>query len=282
MAKGYQRFRRAVKGISRLDRPPWAIEKLVRKLSATKQLLYDFELLLFRPQAHSPQGSPILVSAGDSPLARTFAARYANIQYAPTRGDLVAAKEYYKDVKSQMALFGRHPDDLRILPGIMPFVGVTEAEAISKRDHMRSLIHPEVGFGLLRPLFGDLATHPTSEKLASVVDGSGLTGAAKTIFDRAEAEGLTIKQAYEQVGDGEPWFMTMVGSTKQVADQMQQWVEEYAADGFNLLPHHMPGGFRDFVDLIIPELQRRRLFRTEYKGTTLRENLGLTICLRIS
>lgn len=225
--------------------------------------------------APSPQGAPVVVSAGDSPLARTFAARHANIQYAPTRGDLGAAKAYYKDVKSQMAAFGRHPDELRILPGIMPFVGVTEADAIRKRDHIRSLIHPEVGFGLLRPLFGDLAAYATSEKLAKVVDGSGLRGAAKSIFDRAAADELTIKQVYEDIGDGEPWFMTTVGSAMQVADLMQQWVEEYAADGFNLLPHYMPGGLNDFLDLVVPELQRRGLFRTEYKGTTLRQTLHL-------
>lgn len=225
--------------------------------------------------APSPQGSPIVVSAGDSPQARDFAARHANIQYAPTRGNLAAAKEYYRDVKGRMARYDRQPDELRILPGIMPFVAETEPDAVRKRDHMRSLIHPAVGFSLLHPLFGDLSAHSTDECLANIVDGSELTGPARTVFERAQAERLTIKETYEFLGDGEPWFMTTVGSARQVADQMQEWFEGEAADGFNLLPPYMPAGFQDFVDLVVPELQRRGLFRTAYAGETLRDILGM-------
>lgn len=226
--------------------------------------------------ARSPQGSPVVVSAGDSPTAREMAAKYSNIQYAPTQGDISKAHEYYRDVKGMMKKHGRHPNDLRILPGLMPIVGETEAEAKKKHEHLRSLIHPTIGLGLLMPLFGDLSGCKITDPLPGSVepDPEKFGGYAKRVFDEAIADNLTIQQVYEKQADGERWFMTLVGSAKKHADTLEEWFMTEAADGFNILPHYMPGGFDDFTNLVVPELQRRGLFRTEYEGETLRDLLA--------
>ena len=225
--------------------------------------------------APSPQGMPVMVSAGDSPWAREMAAKYANIQYAPTQGDLAKAQEYYRDIKSKAAGHGRDPRDLRILPGFMPIIGETDVEAAAKHRALKDLIHPKTGFGLLMPLFGDLSKQNLDTTLPRSLepDPDHMRGFAKSFFDRAMAENWTIRQCYEHLADGEPWFMTMVGSAKSITDTLEEWFHCEAADGFNLLPDHMPGGFTDFVSLVLPDLRRRGLFRTEYSGTTLRERL---------
>ncbi|MEW6630146.1 MAG: NtaA/DmoA family FMN-dependent monooxygenase [Pseudomonadota bacterium] len=225
----------------------------------------------------SPQGVPVLVAAGDSPAAQDLAARYANIQYAPTIGDIAAAKTHYRAVKERMVHYGRAPQELKIMPGLMPIVGETDLEARRKLEAIRALIHPQVGLDLLRPLFGDLsdcdpdAPLPRSVEPAETVMG----GYAKHVFERAIADGLSLRQTYELVGDQERWFMTRVGSYKQVADVMEEWFAEEAADGFNLLPYYVPGGLSDFVGLVVPELRRRGLFRSSYRGSTLRDTIGL-------
>lgn len=227
--------------------------------------------------APSPQGCPLIVTAGESPAALDLAARYASIQYAPTNGDLALARAAYRATKARVVELGRTADELRIMPGLMPIVGETEREAIAKRDQIRKLVHPRNGLGMLAPLLGDLSgldiDAPLPRSLEPPKDKLG--GAAWTLFDRAVAEGLTIRQTYEAMSDGEWWFMTRVGTPKSIADEMEEWFTTGAADGFNILPHYMPGGVDDFVGLIVPELQRRNLFRREYRGTTLRELLGL-------
>ncbi|MEZ5925687.1 MAG: LLM class flavin-dependent oxidoreductase [Hyphomicrobiaceae bacterium] len=227
--------------------------------------------------APSPQGAPVIVTAGDSPAASEMAARFAAIQYAATDGDIGKARFAYQATKSRVVELGRHPDELWILPGLMPIVGETEREAIAKRDQIRKLVHPRNGLGMLEPLFGDLSEcdldGPLPRSVAPPPDRLG--GTAKALFDRAIAEGFTIRQTYEDYSVGEWWFMTRVGTPKTIADEMEEWFATGAADGFNILPHCMPDGVDDFAALIVPELQRRGLFKREYRGSTLRELLGL-------
>jgi FMN-dependent oxidoreductase (nitrilotriacetate monooxygenase family) len=227
--------------------------------------------------APSPQGSPVIVAAGDSPAAHEMAARYANIQYAPTNGDIERARASYRQVKDRMTALGRKEDELWIMPGLMPIVGQTEREAIAKRDALCKLVHPRNGLGMLEPLFGDLTALDLDGPLPRSAEppADKLGGYAKQVFDRAMAEHMTIRQTYEAMSVGESWFMTRIGTPKVIADEMEEWFTSGAADGFNILPHWMPGGVDDLIQLIVPELQRRNLFKREYQGTTLRELLGL-------
>ncbi|MFO1170272.1 MAG: NtaA/DmoA family FMN-dependent monooxygenase [Hyphomicrobiaceae bacterium] len=228
--------------------------------------------------APSPQGCPVIVTAGESPSANEMAARYANIQYAPTNGDLARSQDFYRTVKALVAKFGRDPSELWIMPGLMPIVGETEREAIAKRDEIRKLVHPKSGLGMLTSLFGDLSAYGLDDPLPKSVEppADKLNGYAKWLFDRAMADRLSLRETYELMSDGEGWwFMTKVGTPKAIADVMEEWVETGAADGFNILPHVMPAGVDDFVTLVVPELQRRGLFKREYEGRTLRDLLGL-------
>lgn len=228
--------------------------------------------------APSPQGCPIIVTAGESPSANEMAAHYANIQYAPTTGDLRKAQAFYRTVKALVEKNGRDPSELWIMPGLMPIVGATEREAIAKRDEIRKLVHPKTGLGMLTSLFGDLSAYSLDDPLPGSVEPpkEKLNGFAKALFDRAIAGGLSIRETYEVMSDGEGWwFMTQVGTPKTIADVMEEWVTTGAADGFNILPHVMPAGVDDFVTLVVPELQRRGLFKREYQGSTLRDLLGL-------
>lgn len=227
--------------------------------------------------APSPQGAPVIVAAGDSPAASEMAARYASIQYAPTNGDLAKARAAYRATKHRVVELNRRADELWIMPGLMPIVGETEREAIAKRDAIKKLVHPRNGLGMLEPLLGDLSGHDLDGPLPKSVEppADRLGGAAKALFDRAIAERWTIRQTYEDFSVGEWWFMTRVGTAKSMADEMEEWFTTGAADGFNILPHYMPGGTDDFINLIVPELQRRGLFKREYQGSTLRDLLGL-------
>lgn len=228
--------------------------------------------------APSPQGCPIIVTAGESPSANEMAARYANIQYAPTNGDLARSQAFYRTVKSLVEQYGRDPAELWIMPGLMPIVGETEREALAKRDAIRKLVHPKSGMGMLTTVFGDLSSYGPNDPLPKSVEppADKLNGFAKWLFDRAIAEGLSLRETYEVMSDGEGWwFMTRVGTPRTIADVMEEWVTTGAADGFNILPHVMPMGVDNFVTLVVPELQRRGLFKREYHGSTLRELLGL-------
>lgn len=227
--------------------------------------------------APSPQGAPVIVAAGDSPAASEMAARYANIQYAATNGDLAKAQAAYRATKRRVVELGRRAEELWIMPGLMPIVGETEREAIAKRDQIKKLVHPVNGLGMLQPLLGDLSTFDLDAPLPRSAEppADKLGGAAKALFDRAIAEGWTIRQTYEDFSVGEWWFMTRAGTMKAIADEMEEWFTTGAADGFNILPHYMPGGTDDFVSIIVPELRRRGLFKREYQGSTLRDLLRL-------
>ena len=161
-----------------------------------------------------------------------------------------------------------------MLPGFTPYVGRTEAEARDKYDQMRQLIHPLAGLALLYVYCGDLSGYDVDGPVPDPRDDTGIRSIGHGQIRMAQREGLTIRQLYERVAAGNAGRV-LIGSAEQIADDMQEWFESGAADGFNICPSHLPGGLDDFATLVVPELQRRGLFRTEYEGTTLRENLGL-------
>ena len=167
------------------------------------------------------------------------------------------------------------PRSVKVLPGVMTVIASSRAEAEDKYERLQSLIQPELGIKHLSAYFGkDLSAYPLDGPVPEPVWANAEHGRLKVIVDLAQRENLTIRQLYKRV-IGQRAHRTVCGTPAEIADTLAHWFEAGAADGFNLLPLTIPQGLDDIVDLLIPELQRRGLFRTEYEGATLRENLGL-------
>ncbi|WP_428487424.1 LLM class flavin-dependent oxidoreductase [Rhodopila sp.] len=222
----------------------------------------------------TPQGRPILVQAGAAEQGQAIAGAYADVVYSMAF-DLVSAQKYYASVKEKAARHGRSPDAVKVLPGFTPYVGRTEAEARAKYDEMRRLIHPKVGLAVLYNYLGDLSDYPIDGPVPEPDGNVRIRSIGKGLFEMSQRDKMSIRSLYEfmMAGNG---GRVLVDTPGQIADDMQVWFEAGGADGFNICPSHLPGGLQDFVELVVPELQRRGLFRTEYEGFTLRENLGLT------
>ncbi len=224
--------------------------------------------------ARSPQGRPVLVQAGASEEGKELAAETAEVVFAASQ-TLADARAFHADVKGRMAKHGREPDDLKIMPGFFITVARTRAEAKEKHDYLQSLLHPEVGLALLEQRTGlDLAGHDVDGPFPELPPGEAVSSRATLIRDMAVKDNLTIRQTWERIAGGRGHF-EFHGSAADVADVMEEWFTKGGADGFNIMPPVMPGGLDDFVELVVPELQRRGLYRTRYEGTTLREHLGL-------
>lgn len=223
-----------------------------------------------------PQGYPVIVQAGQSEDGRELAAKYAEVIFTAQQ-NLVDAQEFYRDVKSRLLKYGRQPDDLKIMPGVSIFVAKTEEEAKEKYELLNSLIHPKVGLTLLSGLSGgiNLEKYDLDAPFPKLEDTDiNFSSRQQMMIDIARKHNFSIRQLYEYIASARGHW-TLNGTPEQVVDQLQEWFENDGADGFNILPPTTPAGLNDFVEFIVPELQRRGLFRTEYKGTTLRENLGL-------
>lgn len=224
--------------------------------------------------ARSPQGQPVLVQAGASESGMELAAETADVVFA-AQTTLDSGRTFYANVKGRMAKFNRDPDGLKIMPGISVTVGRTDDEAKEKFQQLQSYIRPEVGVGFLSTRIGfDLRGYPLDGPLPELPKNDRAASRADVVVAMAKRENLTIRQLYERFA-GARGHLDVVGTPVQVADRMQEWMEAEAADGFNVILPYFPGGLNDFVDLVIPELQRRGIYRTEYESTTLRGNLGL-------
>jgi FMN-dependent oxidoreductase (nitrilotriacetate monooxygenase family) len=223
--------------------------------------------------ARPPQGHPIVVQAGASEPGRELAAATADLVYA-IHGTKAAAQAFYVDIKRRLVKYGRGWDDLKILPAVRPVVAPTEQEARAKLEQLQALLDPLVGLNRLNNAFGDLSGYPLDGPVPlGDLGPSGIKSISKQLIERVQRERPTIRQLYEDVA-GKGGFC-LVGTPAQIVDVMQDWLEGEACDGFNITPTHLPAGCEDFVELIVPELQRRGLTRKEYQGKTLRENLGL-------
>ena len=222
--------------------------------------------------APAPQRHPVIVQAGASEDGRELAAATADVVYC-LPDTLDAARAYYVDVKGRMAKYGRAPDDLKILPGLRPTVGRTTAEAHAKFNALQALLHPLVALSTLSSTFGDLSGYPLDGPVPLETGGpQELRSISERLLARVRRDQPTIRQLSQQVAGG---AFHVIGTADEIADVMQAWFEQGACDGFNITPPRLPGGCEDFVDLVIPVLQRRGLFRTAYEGATLREHLGL-------
>jgi len=227
----------------------------------------------------SPQGYPLIVQAGSSDDGKELAARYAEAVFTAQQ-TLEDAQQFYADLKAQTRAAGRDPDTIKILPGIVPVIGATEAEALELDAELDRLIKPE--YARLQ-LAQTLRVAPEKLELDAELPGEisaddNLTEAAKSrytlIVNLARRERLTVRQLIGRLGGGRG-HRTFAGTPEQVADALQHWYEHGAADGFNVMPPVLPSGLERFVDHVVPILQKRGLFRTDYEGTTLREHYGL-------
>lgn len=227
----------------------------------------------------SPQGRPVAISAGGSDPGRELAARVSEVVFAVDR-DLARAQAYYRDLKGRMARHGRSPDDLKVMAALNPYIGETDAEAEDILAGLQARIHPDVGRAILSvDLDVDLRGLPVDEPIPAGVLPAG-TNATKSYFDKmVEAlreRPMTLRELYEANAASRGGMNAVVGSPKTVADRMEEWFAGGAADGFMLRAPYVPGSLEKFVRLVVPELQRRGLFRTDYAGTTLRDHLGLS------
>ena len=224
--------------------------------------------------ARSPQGRPVVVQAGASPAGRDLAARSAEVIFVAHQ-TFDEAQSFYRDIKRRAAGYGRDPDSIKVMPGIFPVVGHSQAEADEKFARLQDLIHPVVGVQLLSNMIGvDLSGHPVDGPLPELPETNGGRSRQLLLADLARRDGLTIRQLYLKIA-GARGHQQVVGTPARIADQLQQWFEEEGADGFNIMSPWLPGGLDDFIELVLPELRRRGLFRREYAGSTLREHLGL-------
>ncbi|MDP4104589.1 MAG: LLM class flavin-dependent oxidoreductase [Bacillota bacterium] len=223
------------------------------------------------------QGHPVVVQAGSSEAGKELAARTAEVIFTAWQ-TLEEAQAFYADVKGRMAKYGRSPEELKIMPGVFPVIGRTEEEAEQNKKLLEELIPEEAGVSLLSgQLSVDLSGYPVDGPLPDLPELEQINGGKsrfKLVKDLAEREKLTIRQLYQRIA-GARGHREIKGTPEHIADQMQEWFENGAADGFNVMPPYLPGGLEDFVNSVIPVLQQRGLFRTEYTGSTLRENLGL-------
>lgn len=221
------------------------------------------------------QGHPVVVQAGSSEPGRELAAETAEMVFTG-QASLADGREFYGDVKQRMMKYGRAADDLKILPGAFVVVGETEAEARAKKQRLDALVHPEIGIAVLEVALGnvDLSGVPLDGPLPEIPETNSSKSTRQELIDMSHRDGLTVRQIAQFVA-GSYGGLEMIGTPVTIADQMQTWLEEGACDGFNVMFPYLPGGLDDFVDMVVPELQRRGIFRTAYDGPTLRDNLGL-------
>jgi FMN-dependent oxidoreductase (nitrilotriacetate monooxygenase family) len=215
------------------------------------------------------QGYPVLVQAGNSDTGREFAARLGEMTYSSATS-LEVAKAYYDDVKSRLPKYDRDPDDIKIAPGLSVIVAESDDEAQAKFQTLQDAVDFTQG-----PMGLDVSAYPLDGPLPRDIPiPENGRGRIQQLIELGERENLTIRQLILKFSVSRG-HVQVVGSPKKVADLMEQWFEERGADGFNVVPPLLPGGFEDFVRLVVPELQRRGIFRTEYTGRSFRENVGL-------
>jgi FMN-dependent oxidoreductase (nitrilotriacetate monooxygenase family) len=219
------------------------------------------------------QGWPVIVQAGASEAGRQLAAETAEVVFAAT-SRLADGQAFYKDVKGRMKAIGRDPGHLKVLPGAFVVVGETVEEARQKRAHLDSLVHYENAIASLSIARGhDVSRFDPDAPLPEIPETNDSKSGRERVIALAKRESLTVRQLARRLGGYSG--LAFVGTPQTIADEMEQWLLEDGSDGFNIMFPFLPGGLDQFVDRVVPELQRRGIFRREYEGRTLRENLGL-------
>ena len=219
------------------------------------------------------QGWPVIVQAGASEAGRQLAAETAEVIFA-AQSTLAAGQRFYADIHARMATLGRDPDSLKILPGAFVVVGETVAQAREKRAQLDSLVHFESSIASLSIALGhDASVFDPDAPLPPIPPSNASHSGRERAVELAEREHLSVRQLAQRLGGYSG--LSFVGTPKTIADEMEEWLVGRGSDGFNILFPYLPEGLDDFVDQVVPELQRRGIFRREYQGKTLRENLEL-------
>ncbi len=223
--------------------------------------------------ARPVQGWPVIVQAGASDAGRQLAAETAEVIFG-SEGTLDGGKAFYADVKGRMKAVGRDPDRLKILPAAFVVVGDTVEDARAKRAHLDSLVHYDSGIRSLNIMLNyDVSGFDPDGPLPEIPESNASKSARDKTVALARRDNLTIRQLAARAGSYAG--LAFVGTAQTIADEMEAWLEERGSDGFNVMFPWLPGGLDDFTAQVIPELQRRGIFRKDYEGTTLRDHLGL-------
>ena len=224
--------------------------------------------------SRTPSGHPVIIQAGASTSGQAFAARTAEVVFAAVQ-DLAEARQNYADFKALLPKYGRTADQCHILPGVMPFIGRTDQEARDLLAELQGFLNADNALTLVSARIGhDVSGLPLDAPVPEFPPTDMSHGFNRTLLAAAARENMTLRDLYNLIAAARGhWVIT--GSPQRIADILEEWFVTHAADGFNILPPWFPGQFDAFVDQVVPELQRRGLFRTAYEGTTLRENLGL-------
>ena len=223
--------------------------------------------------ARPVQGWPVIVQAGASEAGRQIAAETAEAVFGAS-GTIEDARAFYADVKGRMDAFGRNRDHMKILPGCFVVVGSSLEEAQEKRARLDSLVHYESAIASLSVALGvDAARFDPDRPLPEIPETNQSKSGRERAIRLARREHLTVRQLAQRLGGFAG--LAMLGTPAMIADQMQEWLETEACDGFNVMFPFLPAGVEEFVDQVVPELQRRGLCRREYEGRTLREHIGL-------
>lgn len=222
-----------------------------------------------------PQGHPVLIQAGVSPAFQSLAARNAEVIF-PVQATLEKARAFYREFKEQVVAAGRQPDDVKVLPGLYPIIADTDEQARALAAELDEQILPIAGLAFMSASMNyDLARHDPKAPVPDIREHiRGSKGRFDVVIGNAIEAGWTLEQLGRWYASSLA-FATFIGSPQTVAEQIQQWFEQEAADGFVVMPPYMPGGAERFLDQVVPELQRRGIFRSDYQGSTLREHLGL-------
>lgn len=219
------------------------------------------------------QGYPVIVQAGASNAGRQLAAETAEAVFT-SQATITMGREFYADVKGRMKKVGRNPDHMVILPACMVIIGESLEEAKAKRAKLDSLVHYESAIASLSIALGtDASKFDPDGKLPEIPEtNAGQSSRAKAIRI-GEEEGLTVRQLAQRMGGHSS--LCLLGTPEMIANEMEEWLTTGACDGFTIQFPYVPEGIDDFVDRLVPVLQDRGLYRTEYEGKTLRENMGL-------
>lgn len=226
------------------------------------------------------QGRPVLVQAGSSPDGRDFAARFAEVVFS-AQWELSAARAFRRDLRARATALGRDPDGLRIVLGLAPVIGSTEEEARSKKRALDDLIVPQASLAWLESFGIDLSAFdfdaPLPRRLGDIDLYEGIKSRFSVISALVDTSApLTIRQLASHLA-GSRGHLSVVGTPQQVADKVEAWFRAQAVDGFMVMPQLLPADLSDFVDEVVPLLRRRGLVDSDYRGATLRENLGLPL-----
>jgi FMN-dependent oxidoreductase (nitrilotriacetate monooxygenase family) len=223
--------------------------------------------------ARPVQGWPVIVQAGASDAGRQLAGETAEVVFAAGL-PLRAAQQFYADVKDRAERAGRNPDHIKILPGALVIVGDTVEEARARRLQLDSLVHFDSAIASLSIALGtDASKFDPEGPLPEIPETNQSKSGRERVINLAQREGLTVRQLAQRLGGYSG--LTFAGTPQTIADAMEEWLQSGGSDGFNVMFPYLPQGLDDFVGRVVPELQRRGLFRREYPGTTLRDTLGL-------